>query len=72
MGIGLAGSLSLPYSDSAVGMMVVDAAVAFVRADCRGIRGWSSGGAEVEELEKREPPRAGFLEEERDLSRSVS
>ena len=71
VGTGLAGSLSLAYSVSAVGIMVVAAAVALLRADCNGIRGWSSGGAEVEELEKRDPPRAGFLEDERDLSRSM-
>ena len=64
--------MSFSYSVVAVGMAVPAVAAALERVTWRGTRVWSSSGAEAleEELEKREPPRAGFLEDDRDLSRS--
>ena len=71
VGVGLLGSLSLSYSASAVGTALVVVAAALDTAIWRETRGWISGGAEgPEELPKREPPRRGFLFEERDLSSS--
>ena len=71
VGVGLLGSLSLSYSVSAVGTALVVVAAALDTAIWRETRGWISGGAEGPgELPKREPPRRGFLFEERDLSSS--
>ncbi len=65
-------SVSLSYSDSAVGTALVVEAAAFETAICRGTRGWISEGAEgPDELENNEPPRSGFLLEARDLSTSA-
>lgn len=71
VGVGLLGSLSLSYSLSAVGTALVVVATALETAIWRGTRGWISGGADgPEEPPNKEPPRSGFLFEERDLSSS--
>ena len=73
VGVALLGSLSFSYSVSAVGTALVVVATAFETAIWRGTRGWISDGAEgPEEPPKREPPRRGFLFDERDLSNSAS
>ena len=62
VGVGLLGSVSFSYSESAVGTAEVVEAVALETAIWRDTRGWISGGAEgPEELENREPPIRGFF-----------
>ena len=73
MGTLLLGSVSFSYSASAVGTALAVVAEAFESAIWSGTRGCISEGAEgPEELEKREPPSAGFLLEDRDLSSSIT
>lgn len=72
VGVGLLGSVSLSYSESAVGTALRVVAAALETAICRGTRGSISEGAEgPDEPEKREPPSKGFLLEERVLSSSA-
>lgn len=69
--MGLVGSVSLSYSESAVGTALRVVAAALETAICRGTRGSISEGAEgPDEPEKSEPPSKGFLLEERVLSSS--
>ena len=69
----LLGSVSLSYSASATGTAFVVVTEALDSWICCETIGWISGGAEgPEELEKRDPPRAGFFNEERDRSRSYA
>lgn len=73
VGVGLLGSVSLSYSESAVGTELSVVAAAFETAICKGTRGSISEGAEgPDEPEKRDPPSRGFLLDERVLSSSVS
>ena len=73
VGVGLLGSVSLSYSESAVGTALRVVAAALETAICRGTRGSISEGAEgPDEPENREPPSKGFLLEERVLSSSVN
>ena len=70
--MGLLGSVSLSYSESAVGTALRVVAAALETAICKGTRGSISEGAEgPDEPEKREPPSNGFLVEERVLSSSA-
>ena len=62
VGAGLLGSVSLSYSESAVGTALVVDATAFETAICNATRGWISGGADgPEELENKDPPSRGFF-----------
>lgn len=73
VGVGLLWSVSLSYSESAVGKALSVVAVALDTAICKGTRGSISEGAEgPDEPEKRDPPSRGFLLEERVLSSSAS
>ncbi len=68
----LLGSVSLSYSISAVDVAPLEEVIAFETAICSATSGCSSGGAEgPDELANMEPPRRGFLLEERDLSSSA-
>lgn len=70
--MGLLGSVSFSYSESAVGTALRVVAAALETATCKGTRGSISDGAEgPDEPEKRDPPR-GFLLEERVLSSSAN
>ena len=70
--MGLLGSVSLSYSESAVGTALRVVAAALETAICKGTRGSiSDGGEGPDEPEKREPPSRGFLLEERVLSSSA-
>ena len=70
--MGLLGSVSLSYSESAVGTALRVVAAALETAICKGTRGSISDGAEgPDEPENRDPPSNGFLLEERVLSSSA-
>lgn len=69
VGVVLVGSVSLSYSTSAVEVAPLEEAIALDTAICSATTGCSSSGAD--ELEKMEPPRRGFLLDERDLSSSI-
>lgn len=69
VGVVLLGSVSLSYSRSAVEAAPPEDAIALETAICNATKGCSSTGA-VDPDENMEPPRRGFLFDERDLSNS--
>lgn len=72
VGVEVFGSVSLSYSRFAAEAAPVAATTALETAIWKGKIGWSSKGAEGPDgLENSDPPRSGFLPDERDLSSSA-